>query len=104
MRGDFTDNEFKRRRALVAVLILATSLAPAAVIETKPGIWLGRTSTAVTPQADIDDAIEHQLRRPTAFLDPKRFLDLFQVRGAEVKLPQLLARARLEPDYKWRAR
>ena len=32
--------------------------------------------------------------------EPKRFLDLFQVRGAEVKLPQLLARARLEPDYK----
>jgi hypothetical protein len=63
MRGDFTDNEFKRRRALVAVLILAISLAPAVVIETEPGIWLDRTSTAVTPQADIDAVFHLKISR-----------------------------------------
>ncbi len=63
MRGDFTDNEFKHRRASVAVLILAISLAPAAVTGTEADIWLDRTSTAVTPQADID-AVFQRLTQP----------------------------------------
>ena len=48
--------------------------------------------------AVIDDAVEHECRRATAGLHPGRCLDLLQVRGAEVELPESVAAQGLEPD------
>ena len=58
--------------------------------------------TAILLVADaaavIDDAVEHERRRTTPRLHPGWCLDLLQVRGAEVELPERVAAQGLEPD------
>jgi hypothetical protein len=49
-------------------------------------IFLIRHTTAV-----IDDTIEHQRRGPLAGIHPRGDLELLEIRGTDVKLPQLVA-------------
>jgi hypothetical protein len=56
-------------------------------------VLLVRHATAI-----IHHAIEHQGRLASAGIDPGRGLELFEVRGADIKLPQLIAVLRLKPN------
>ena len=51
--------------------------------------------------AIIDHAKQHEGGRPFARVDPGRRLDLFEIRGADIKLPQLIAVLGLETHRRW---
>ena len=51
--------------------------------------------------AIIDHTEQHESRCPSRVIQPHRGLELFEIRGADIKLPQLVAVLRLEPHRRW---